>query len=296
MTRPIAIVALLLLSGCALLFPEAYPTPETGPDGLGIDRPHAVVIGVSGHPLTVSSNPHTENLVERGTLGAMTYVLGEGNTRLVYAWDHADAFYSLDSAGNLLTPYDQSDFVSFGFLHLVEDLRTIRDEWVDGIETPTRVYVVGHSHGVVWAHIAAQMVPDLPIEIMVDIDGTVESWDGFGPTGLSVDGWDSEILNYTYATGAQWPFDVWLARDAWEIDGQAELADIEDVVPPNVKLNMEIRTEGLLLFDADPNVRLDGSIEGIEVFLSDEGHDEAADPHSDGIGWVIDRLLADQAE
>jgi hypothetical protein len=293
--RTTAILALCLLTGCALLFPEAYPTPETGPDGLGTDRPHAVVVGVSGHPLSVSSNPHRENLVNRGTLGAMVNVLAQGNTRLVYAWDHADAFYSLDSFGNLLTPYDQSEFVSFGFLHLVEDLRFIRDEWVDGVETPTRVILVGHSHGVVWAHIAAQMVPDLPIEVMVDLDGTSEAWDGFGPTGLTADGWDQVIVDYTNATGAAWPFEIWRARDAWEVEGQAELADIEDIVPANVATNLEIRTEGLLLYDADPNVRMDGSFDGIEVFLSYDGHDEVADPHTEAIGWVLNFLVDGEA-
>lgn len=290
MNRLAALVALVLLTGCPLLFPNAYPTPEPGPEGLGTDRPHAIVIGVSGHPLSVSSNPNTEYLLNRGTLGAMVEVLSEGNTRLVYAWDHADAFYSMDSQGNFLTPFDSADFVSFGFLHLLSDLQFIRDEWVDGVEQPTRVIVIGHSHGVVWAHIAAMLVPDLPIELMIDIDGTVESWDGFGPTGLSVDGFDQVIVDYSNAVNAGWPFEVWLARDAWEIPGQTELADIEDVVPANVATNLEIRTDGLLLYDADPNVRIDGTIEGIEVFLSHEGHDESANPSSDAMTWVLNYL------
>ena len=292
MLRLAPVFVALLLSGCALLFPEEYGgnTPEEGPDGLGTNRPHVIIVAASGHPLTPSTAPHTETLIGRGTIGAITALLSEENTRLVYAWDHADEFYSRDSAGNELTPYDTSDFVSFGFLHLLEDLRFIQNEWVEGVEEPTRVVLVGHSHGVVWNHIAAHMVPDLPIDVMVDYDGTSEAWDGIGPTGLTADGWDQVILDYSAATGAVWPFEVWLARDAWEVDGAASPVDIEDLVPPNVAVNLEIHSDGLLLFDEDANVRSDGSIDGIELFESFEGHDEVADPTSDATEWVLDYL------
>ena len=284
------LVVLLLLCGCDLLNGENQPVIEEGPDGLGTERPHVLIIAASGHALTVSSGDQEENLVARGTAGRLAEVLSEGGTRLVWVWDHADAFYSRDSAGNYLTPGDNSDFVSFGFLHLVTEMQFAQDMYVEGLEEPTRIVVLGHSHGVVWNHIALQLVPDLPVDLLIDLDGDSTGWDSVAPAGVAADGWDQVILQYNATYGVTWPFEIWAAVDAWQIPGDDTLYDIEDLVPPNVAWNIEVWGSGQILFDADPNVRLGGTTEEIERFESVAGHDDIADPYSDAMEYILNRL------
>lgn len=263
------------------------PTGEDG--GLGIDRPHVLIMGASGHKLTVSTGPNEAYLVQQGTAGRLHDQLSADGA-LVYAWDHADEFFSYDDLGNALTPWDNANFVSFGFLHFVEDLRWVDENWIQGRESPTRLIVLAHSHGVVWAHIALHLYPDIPVDVLIDLDGDCTAWGSDVVPGLPSDGWDQVVQQWSAVNQVEWSFEIWNACDAWTIDGIDGLFDIEDVVPASVATNLEVRSDGLILFDADPNVRLDGSIDGILSLETAEGHEEVAGPWSESMHWVLEQL------
>ena len=288
--RPSKLLIPLILPTLLAACDPGEGTGPTGEDGgLGIDRPHVLVLAASGHPLTVTTGHHEAYLVEQGTAGRIHDQLSADGS-LVYVWDHADEFFSHDDQGNELTPWDNADFTSFGFLHLVEDLRWADENWIQGRDTPTRLMVLGHSHGVVWAHIALHLYPDIPVDVLIDLDGDCTAWGSDVVPGLPSDGWDQVIQQWSAVNQVEWAFDIWNACDAWTIEGIDGLFDIEDVVPASVALNLEVRSAGQILFDADPNVQLDGSTEGILSFDTAEGHEEVAGPWSESMHWVLEQL------
>jgi hypothetical protein len=278
----------LLLLACG----EGIGDGPTGEDGgLGLDRPHYLILGASGHPMTVTAGHHEAYLVEQGTAGRLYDLLSADGSQ-VFVWDHADEFFSHDAQGNVLTPWDNAEFTSFGFLHLVEDLRWIDENWIQDRETPTRLIVLGHSHGVVWAHIALHLYPDIPVDVLIDLDGDCTAWGSDAVPGLPSDGWDQIVQQWTAVNQVEWSFEIWNACDSWSVQGLDEAFDIEDVVPASAVINLEVRSDGLILFDADPNVRLDGSLDGIVALETAEGHEEVAGRWSQSMNWVVEQLQA----
>jgi hypothetical protein len=279
----------LILTGCDLLGGGGGTEPGGNDGGLGDSRPHVLILAVSGHPLTVSSGASTEYLIDQGTVGRAVDLLSSDGS-VVWAWDHADAFYSLDVAGNLVTPWDTVEFASYGFLHLLEDLRWVDENWIQGRETPTRLVVLAHSHGAVWAHIALHLYPDVPVDVLVDLDADSKIWGSDTLPGLNSDGWDQVILQFTEATNAEWAFEIWQAADYWTVEDSDDLHDIEEIVPASVALNLEVRSDGLILFDDGPNLRLDGSNLGVSTFETNDGHEEVAWAYSEAMDWVLEEL------
>ena len=149
--------------------------PATGSTGGNLkppDAPDWIVVAVSGHCIPPGCElPGTNNeyLAKDGAAGRIADTLaGWGNS--VEVWAYSDEFYNRDSNTAELLP-GEGDPIYLGFLQLYEDLQFARDTWVADFEDPTRVLVVAHSHGVVWAHTALHVVDDLPVEFMIDFDG-----------------------------------------------------------------------------------------------------------------------------
>ena len=291
--RPSMLLALIALPLLLLACGEGMGEGPTGEDGgLGLDRPHYLVLAASGHPMSVVTTGHHEAyLVQQGTAGRIYDLLSADGSQ-VFVWDHADEFFSHDAQGNVLTPWDNAEFTSFGFLHLLEDLRWVDENWIQGRETPTRLIVLGHSHGVVWAHIALHLYPGIPVDVLIDLDGDCTGWGGDDIAGLPGDGWDQVIQQWSAVNQVEWSFEIWNACDYWAVSGIDELQDVEDVVPSSVAINLEVRGDGSLLFDADPNLRLDGSVGGIVAVETYEEHDEVAERGSASMDWVLEQLQA----
>ena len=282
---------LLLLAGCDLIGGGGEdPILPTG--SRPADAPDFVVLAASGHELNISAFPYRDGYLIRE--GAALDVAGalEGLGASVAVWDHGDAFWNHDAAGVALSPLDAGEPVSFGFLQLIIDMESIRDQWIAAYDNPTKIVVLGHSHGVVWAHLAAHLVPEAPVDVLIDLDGDVEGWDFEGPTGVSVDGWDQVLLDYTNANGIDWPFDVWAVRDSWAVDGVATLMDVEDVVPTSAALNLEVWGAGQLLRDQNPNLRLDGSDSNVLRLETTLSHEALARGGTEATAWIAEQLVA----
>ncbi|MBH25929.1 MAG: hypothetical protein CMH57_16095 [Myxococcales bacterium] len=184
-----------------------------------------------------------------------------------------------------------------GFLSLLEALETIRDAWVTGFEDPTRVVTVCHSHGCVWLHTALLLLPELPVEVLVDFDAKSLGWadEPFADLG---DGWADRIDAFSRAYGVGWAFDITRAEGAWAIPGQGDRFDVEDVVPDSVRYNLEVQAADDLVgvipfYDRDNNRRLDGSRDGLMRLRSDdEAHNEIHVAGSGGQAWVLEQLEA----
>ncbi len=285
------LMLLLLLAGCDLIGGgDADPDLPTG--DRPADAPDFVILAASGHEFSVGAVPYRDGyLIRKGAaldVAAALEALGAS----VAIWDHGDAFWNHDADGVALSPFDAGEPVSFGFLQLIVDLETIRDQWIAAYDNPTKIVVLGHSHGVVWAHLAMQLVTDAPVDVLIDLDGDVEAWDFQGPVGVSVDGWSQVLQDYTANYGIDWPFDVSAARDGWTVDGVATLMDAEDVVPASARLNLEVWGAGQLLRDQNPNLRFDGSDADVVRLETALSHEALAGSNTEATAWIAEQLAA----
>ncbi|GEM_PF-1541103 len=268
-----------------------------GPNLKPADAPDWVVISVSGHcipPACDVPGTNHEYLQANGTSARFADAL-EAWGYSTQQWAYADEFYNRDTETNELLPGEGEPYV-YGFLQLHEDLKFIRDTWVADFEDPTKVLVLAHSHGVVWAHTALHVVDDLSVEVAIDFDGKSLGWEGENILFDFGDDWAGTIAAYNDAYGVTWPFDIGDAEAAWLVPGVDGAQDVEDVIPDSLTYNLELQAmPGILLPvpDDDDNHRLDGSSEGIIRFESQsEDHTEIHRPDSEGVDWALTQLAA----
>ncbi len=266
---------------------DADLRPEGSPDYL--------VLGVSGHcfGFACPSEPYSpEYLEEQGTLGAIAGVVAADGNDVQYV-SYGDSFWSYTTADGWDPPVR-------GFLELVEDLHWVYENWIDGFSNPTVVIVVAHSHGTVWSHTALHLVPEVPVLLLVDLDGESLGWESDSWTLDTLgDDWAYVASRFYEQNRSDWPlsvfwqWDIWDASDAWDIPGVARPQDVEDVVPFNVGVNIETAGNGNLfgVHDSEPNHRPDGGQENIFRFESEEDeHEECDDLGSETMEWLLQLL------
>ena len=245
------------------------PRPAAAPD--------VMIFTVSGHNLSGEFNQ--EYLLNSGTPGIFANVFIDRGFSVVL-YDYVDEFYSW---------VDHNDApLVYGFLSLVADLEYVKAEWISNFDNPTRVIIVAHSHGDVWAHIAANLV-DIPIDFLIDFDGESTCWENDTICGSFGDRWKKVIDEYRAEYGDPWPFDIAEAADHWSVPGVSQPQDIEELVPDWVSYNIEIHANGYtppILNDDELNWRLDGSDWNILTFQSNEGHSDVYKPGSDAVNDV----------
>jgi hypothetical protein len=171
----------------------------------------------------------------------------------------------------------------FGFLDLVEDLQWIQDNWIADFDNPTRIVILAHSHGCVWAHIATSVLPDVHVEVLVSLDGVCFFWEA--DNGLSID-------DYVATNGNPWSWDISMPCAAWDVPGIGVL-DTNDVAFSNVRYNIEVLSDGSTPFAADEqeNYRPDGTRLDIESFhATQNSHTEVDTPGTQSMLFVLDRL------
>jgi len=157
-----------------------------------------------------------------------------------------------------------------GYLQLVSDLRYARDHWAP---YGTRVAVVAHSHGGVWAHAVIEAVDDLEITAFVDLDTSSYGWGVVGHDSQnSIIGHDPRnsfhIEQLTTCPGSE-----------SQPSEQTYDYDWEDVIFPNVRYALEVRSgeyapAGDEWYDEKWNVRKDGRLDGLNCYFSGTDHSE----------------------
>jgi hypothetical protein len=161
----------------------------------------------------------------------------------------------------------------------VAKLGQIRDTWINGVKDPTLVVVVGHSHGVVRSHAAVRAVPDCPVELLVDLDGSSVGW-----SLLTHGGENTQIGG---APEGAYNLGVQILCPAYPaVTSAGGNHDLEDVVFPHVVKGYEVRSGELVInpanltqfipYDERWNARTDGTTTGLTCVYSGLGHSEAA--------------------
>ena len=89
---------------------------------------------------------------------------------------------------------DENDFVAavdnddnvdiYGFMDALDDWKfDIYPNYVEGYINPTRIVVLGHSHGTVWSHNfiftteASDYIPNMTVDFLIDLDGESLLWE-----------------------------------------------------------------------------------------------------------------------
>lgn len=199
--------------------------------------------------------------------------------------------YFVDDAGGGASP---------GYAELVAKLAAIRDNWITGRSNPTRVVIVGHSHGCVRSHAAIRAVPDCPVRLLVDLDGSSAGWSilTHGPENVALGGAPEGAYNVNATI-------VCAAHPG--VGSAPPPFDLEDIVFASVDEAYEVRSGDVLPNPANPlqlieyderwNARLDGSTTGLTCVFSGTNHTEVAAPGSVTLGavqtWILARLGSD---
>lgn len=210
---------------------------------------------------------------------------GDAAEAIAVAFENADnSVERLDYIAALYNYDDDTDGQDdrFGLLQLVTDLEWVFNNWIDGVNDPTRIVIVAHSHGCVWAHIACSVVPHVPIDYLISLDGNCLDW------GAS---YGQEVADYLATNGNPFPWDISNPCDVWVIFGVMDPADTEDVAFDNVAVNLEVRSADFLISDFQVNHRLDGSFDGIFTYDAViDDHSGVHDPLGESMAWVLDQL------
>lgn len=168
-----------------------------------------------------------------------------------------------------------------GYAQLVAKLQAIRDNWITNRTDPTRIVLIGHSHGCVRAHAAVRAVPDCPVRLLVDLDASSVGWSllSHGAENATIGGAPEGAYNipatiacaaYPLVLSAPPPF------------------DLEDVVFASVENALEVRSGDVVPNPANPlqlipyderwNARPDGTTTGLTCYFSGTPHAEVAAP------------------
>ncbi len=239
-------------------------------------KPDIVLVLVSGHNLLGPSRDYLSDSDGAGP-ELRGYLQGLGLTVHVRAF--VDEFHDHDDDGD-------GKIDRFGFTSLVTFLHWVAESWGNNQSSAARVVLVGHSHGAVWAHMAASLVPELPIRYLVSLDGVCLDW----PSAHA-----NEVIAYVNAFGNPWGWQIWEPCNHWDIAGLLLPANTDDVVFDNVVYNLEVHSGTGLPRDLQWNHRLSGSTEGISGFTSQlETHSGVHLKGSTALDWVTTHLLPTQ--
>jgi len=237
-----------------------------------------------------SPGDNIDYLTPRGTLAAVMATLqAQGLSVQGYgAADHithhrAVTIVQAQVGAGKTVPNEQD-----GFVQLDARLKDAYDAWIAGRSNPTRIVLLAHSHGVVWTHALARAHPEVPISVMIDLDGVCDLWET-----------DHRRPVQTYLQSLpRNPYGFDLSDSCGSVRVGHIRYDLKDVVYPNVAVNLEVQSQRLLSgqggkmianlpFDALGNIRTDGSSGGIRTFrVNGETHSSVTLPGSRAVSWV----------
>ena len=168
-------------------------------------------------------------------------------------------------------------------------LDELEKTWIADFDDPTRLVLVGHSHGTVWASLLAWNFPHVTFDYLVYLDGVCRFWWG-----------DHEryFVGAFDAYGYRRPFPLNADESGESCKSLAvpglSAQDLEDVVPDNVLVGLEVQA-GVFSVpqDAEPNHRPSGGRADIYTLVSDNLHHGGDAVHVRGTGamkWVAEAI------
>ena len=255
------------------------------------DAPDMVIIAFSGHCGLVCRTEDTWSYLDTASeeTGGVAVL-----DALVLAYERLGLSVETFSASSFVTSHysKTSDVVEPGYLQAQAYLDDVKRAWIDGVDDPTRVVLLGHSHGTVWATLLAMNNIDVTFDAFVSLDAICWQWWGR----------HKDFVTETFVNGPwtiPFPLDQGDPCNAFEIPGQRGRMDINDVVPANVVFGIEVRTSFRLLSrdpnvlaDDEPNVRINGTTDNIWGIRATEAHSDLGRYYNQSIAWVTSMISA----
>ncbi len=256
------------------------------------DAPDLVIIAFSGHCGVICDTRSTWSYLDHASesTGGVAVLDGIKTAYERLGFENIEVF----GVSSFVTSHYSSisKKVEPGYLQAQAYLDEIKAEWIDGASDPTRVVLVGHSHGTVWASLLAMNNLDVTFDSFVALDGICWLW------------WNKhkQYVKETFVDGPwtiPFPLDQGDPCGTFTVPGQKDRVNINDVVPANVIYGLEVRT-AFRLFSLDPNVladdavnvRINGSYTNIWGITAQESHTNLGRYYNRSVSWVSTMLQA----
>ncbi|MEE8104078.1 MAG: hypothetical protein V3T86_00935 [Planctomycetota bacterium] len=251
-----------------------HPRPNGAPD--------VVIFSVSGHEGAVSAFACTsgDNFPYLGEPGSARAVIEQTFLDLgytLYTIDFSDRLGAHDTNNN--GAVDAGDHL--GFDQLLFEMQFVFDNYIDGIANPTRIVLVGHSHGANWMHLATAAVSHIPVDHMISLDAICFLWE----CELS-----TEVADWLQTAALNPLVDISEPCDSVTVQGKSSLQDVKDVVFDHVRYNIEIHSSDFFTSDCCSNTRLDGTTTDIVTWQSPESHSAVDAANSSAMTWVVEQI------
>jgi hypothetical protein len=252
------------------------------PDPVGAarpaDAPDVLILAFSGRcdpSVCVAPDGNSDDLA-RDTLPALVRAMADKGVSVSFRSYRAHV--------------DDHALLGSGYRSAAADLIRAFEDWVVGRRDPTRLVLLGHSHGTQFVHLLAFEHPQVPFEASVLIDSVCVAWDADHARRL-VEAMTPGVGDWATASAYQ------VGCDVLDLP-QVGRRDLGDVVPWNVATSLEVQSGGQVLGlvrDATPNLRLDGSTLALDlVRFTDVRHRDVDEPSSPAfdviVTWLTERL------
>lgn len=260
------------------------PRPEEAPD--------LVIIAISGHCGLICDTRSTWSYLDHASENTGGVAVLDG-IRKAYERLGFGAIEVFAASSFVTSHYSSiSKRIEPGYLQVQAYLDEVKANWIDGIANPTRVVLVGHSHGTVWASLLAINNLDVTFDAFVALDAICWMW------------WNKHrgYVEETYLNGPwaiPFPLDHGDPCGTLEVPGQPHRMNINDVVPANVIYGLEVRTSFRLLSldpnvlaDDNVNVRINGTYSNTWGITATESHADLGKHFNRSVGWVSAMLEA----
>lgn len=276
--------------------PLGVPAPDPSgvpPNALRpADAPDLVIIAISGHCGLVCNTRDTWSYLDKASESTGGVAVLDGVVRAYeeLGFENIETF----SASSFVTAHfsEISQEVEPGYLQVQAYLDEVKREWIDGYVDPTRVVLLGHSHGTVWASLLAMNNLDVTFDAFISLDAICWMW------------WAKhrQFVVDTFVNGPwtiPFPLDQGDPCGTLQVPGQSRRANINDVVPANVIFGLEVRTSFRLLSfdpnvlaDDDVNVRINGTDTNLWGVMAKESHTNLGRYYNQSITWVESMVKA----
>lgn len=266
--------------------PTAAQATRRRPEG----SPDLVIIAFSGHCGIVCHTRNTWSYLdtasdETGGVAVLAAIAG--------AYENLGLEVETFSASSFVTAHYSliSNELEPGYLQAQAYLDEVKREGIVGFTDPTRVVLVAHSHGTVWASLLALNNLDVTFDSFIALDAICWQWWGRHKGFIS-----QAYLNSPWPL--PFPLDQGDPCGSFEVPEVGRM-DINDVVSANVIFGLEARTNTRLfsldpnvLADDQPNVRINGTGTNIWGIEARETHSDLGRYYNRSAGWITSMITA----
>ncbi len=254
------------------------------------DAPDVVIIGFAGHCGPFCRTKDTWAYLD--TAGDATgYV--ETAQSLIQTLESQDLEVAYLNVSSFVSSHYSaiSEQEELGYLDAQIYLTEVKENWIADYINPTKIILLAHSHGTVWATLLAMNNLDVTFDYFIYLDAIC--WQFWSK--------HKSFIRDAYAELNQalpFPLDQGDPCSSFQIPTYRSRQDISDVVPANVITALEVRSSLRLMtlspnvvFDNQANMRINGTKLGVFSIQSAQSHSTVNQRYGLAMSW-INRMIS----